>query len=259
VLRTSFEGVLGTTGDGFITPKAARVMARMRALPFASLDAIAPGTSLILAPHPDDESLGCGGLIAALAACGRPPIVVCVTDGSASHPGSRSHPPARLTRLREAEMRTACDILGLADAQLHFLGLPDAGAPLDGAAFEAAAARIAALARLHGVTTIFATSPLDPHCDHEATAALGREAARLAGTGLTYYPVWSWLIADNAALPVPHGVRLDITAQLPVKRRAIAAHESQYTGLITDSPEAFQLPAALLSVFEAPYEVFLTP
>ena len=104
----------------------------MRALPFAPLDTIAPDASLILAPHPDDESLGCGGLIAALSEAGRPPLVVCVTDGSASHPGSRTHPPARLKTLREAELCAACAELGVPAQNVHFLGLTDAKAPIDG-------------------------------------------------------------------------------------------------------------------------------
>jgi hypothetical protein len=42
-----------------------------------------------------------------------------------------------------------------------------------------------------------------------------------------------------------------------VKRRAIAAHESQYGALITDSPHGFQLPAELLAIFERDFEVFV--
>ncbi len=61
-----------------------------RELPEGSLnDIIGGGTCLILAPHPDDESLGCGGLIAACVAAGRSPLVVILTDGAGSHPNSQ--------------------------------------------------------------------------------------------------------------------------------------------------------------------------
>jgi hypothetical protein len=53
------------------------------------------------------------------------------------------------------------------------------------------------------------------------------------------------------------GWRLDITASLAAKRAAIAAHRSQHGGVIDDDPSGFVLPAALLAVFERPYEVFL--
>ncbi len=231
----------------------------MRGLPFASLEEIAPGTSLVLAPHPDDESLGCGGMIAATSEAGTPPVIVCVTDGAASHPGSATHPPERLRSVREDEMRAACAILGVDDERVHFLRLPDAQAPASGTMFEDAVSRIVALVRQFDVTTIFATWRHDPHCDHAAAAAMAADAARQSGARLRFYPVWGWLLPDLHNLPGPHprGARLDVTAHMDAKRAAIAAHASQYGDLITDSPDGFRLPPALLSVFEQPFEVFL--
>jgi LmbE family N-acetylglucosaminyl deacetylase len=243
------------------TCQARDALQHMRALPFAPLDAIAPGTSLILAPHPDDESLGCGGLIAAACAQGRPPLVVCVSDGAASHPESVLFPPERLAAIRQTELRNACAQLGLAAAHVHALGLPDTRVPTQGPSFDAAVARIAALARAQGVTTMFASWQHDPHADHAATARLAEAAARAAGTQLLFYPVWGWLLPDDHPLPASaiRGARLAIGAHLAAKRRAIAAHASQYTAMITDSPNGFRLPPALLSVFDEPYEVFLAP
>ncbi len=54
-----------------------------------------------------------------------------------------------------------------------------------------------------------------------------------------------------------HGWRLDVTAHLPAKRRAIAAHASQYGRRITDDPRGFQLPTELLRAFDTPWETFL--
>ncbi|MDR3535413.1 MAG: PIG-L family deacetylase [Acetobacteraceae bacterium] len=239
--------------------RTADVLARMQALPFAGVDAIAPGTSLILAPHPDDESLGCGGLIAALCAAGRPPLVVAVTDGAGSHPHSVRYPPARLAALRAEELRAATAILGLHSERVTFLGLPDTSAPSEGPKFMRAVAAIEAMARAQAVTTIFTTWRHDPHGDHQAVAAIGAAAA--SGARLRLYPVWGWLLPAEQDLPVEAvaGRRLDITGLLPLKRRAIAAHASQYSNLIADDPKAFRLPTDLLAVVDRPFEVFLQP
>ena len=72
-----------------MTLLAGRLHKHWRELPIGTLDdVIGPSAPLILAPHPDDESLGCGGLIAACCAAARPPVVAILTDGSQSHPGS---------------------------------------------------------------------------------------------------------------------------------------------------------------------------
>jgi LmbE family N-acetylglucosaminyl deacetylase len=56
---------------------------------------------IVVAPHPDDESLGCGGLIVDACRQGLPGKVVIVSDGAGSHPNSKAYPPDRLTALRE--------------------------------------------------------------------------------------------------------------------------------------------------------------
>jgi LmbE family N-acetylglucosaminyl deacetylase len=234
---------------------------RMRNLPVATLDAVAPGTALVLAPHADDESLGCGGLIAMASARGRPPIIVCVTDGTGSHRSSPTYPAARLRQVREAELRAAAAILGVASERVRFLGLPDAGAPLEGPEFEDAAQRVARLVRVHAIETLFATWSHDPHCDHEATARLGEAVAAVTGARLRFYPVWSWLVAAGQALPLATivGMRLDIRSVLARKRAAIACHASQHSDLISDDPRGFRLPASLLAVCDQDFETFIDP
>src|SRR5437762_1448664 len=76
--------------------RAAAVLAAWRSLPLAGLDRISGGRPLlVLAPHPDDESLGCGGLIAESCARGGTVHVVILTDGTRSPPNSKTHPAAR--------------------------------------------------------------------------------------------------------------------------------------------------------------------
>jgi LmbE family N-acetylglucosaminyl deacetylase len=235
------------------------VLQAMRALPLRTIDAIiGTGKLLILAPHPDDESLGCGGLIAACCAAGRPPFVLVLTDGAGSHPGSRSHPPERLRATREAEARRALAALGLGPDHVAFLGLPDAAAPHDGPGFDRAVAAIVAQAEATVCTTIAAPWQHDPHCDHLAAHRMAEVAAARLGLRHIAYPVWGWTLPENDTLETNiAGGRLDIEPHLPAKRRAIAAHASQHGGVITDDPTGFQLPRHLLAVLDEPFEVFL--
>jgi LmbE family N-acetylglucosaminyl deacetylase len=235
---------------------ASDVILAMERLPNAGIDTILNGERpLILAPHADDESLGCGGLIAACCQRGQQPVVVILTDGAASHPGSRQYPPDRLRQLRAEEARQAVATLGLAPENLVFFNYPDTALPTSHAVSE----RLAALARDRGCAVMIAPWLYDPHCDHEAAAILAREAAQLARCRLLSYPVWGWLLPSHQSLPVKHifGYKLPIAAHLQAKRSAVAAHASQYSTLIDDSPQGFRLPPELLSIFERPYEVFL--
>lgn len=228
------------------------IRAGWAALPIASLSEILAGRrALILAPHADDESLGCGGLIATACAAGMPPIVAILTDGAASHPGSAAYPPERLRALREAEAGAAMAALGLPEKNLFFLRFPDTKL----ADFiDQAVAHISALARAQHCGLLIAPWAGDPHADHEAAAAIAAAGA----LPVLYYPVWGWLRRDDFAEPARPGWRLDISESVQRKQRAIAAHASQYGGLIEDSPAGFQLPAELLSVFAQDFEVYLT-
>jgi LmbE family N-acetylglucosaminyl deacetylase len=241
--------------------KAGLVQQAFRRLPIRPLGDLVGRRALILAPHPDDESLGCGGLIAACCAAGQPPSVVIVTDGTASHPGSRAWPAPHLKARREAEAREAVRRLGLGAHHLAFLGLEDAAAPHDGPAFDAAVDRLAGMVRRQGCDTVLAPWRHDPHCDHEAVWAMGAALRRRLGIRLVAYPVWGWTIAPETELACgdPQGMRLDISPYRDVKRQAILAHQSQYGGLITDDPEGFRLPPDLLSAFETAFETFLFP
>jgi LmbE family N-acetylglucosaminyl deacetylase len=215
----------------------------------------------VLAPHPDDESLGCGGLIAACCAAGRPPAVAILTDGSGSHPGSRAYPPARLAAIRKAEAITAVGHLGLPLERLVVLEERDTQAPRHGPVFDRVVRRLAArLAEFH-CDTLLAPWRHDPHGDHEAAALIGQAAARLAGARLLAYPVWGWTLPPDMTVAdqTVRGWRLNVGAHMPAKRRAIAAHASQYGALIHDDPSGFELPPELLAIFDQCWETFLLP
>lgn len=239
---------------------AAEAKRAMERFPLAPLPAITLGQPvLILAPHADDESLGCGGLIAAMVEAGQHVSVLVLTDGSQSHPKSQSHPYARLVAARQQEASDAVETLGLAGHNLAFLGLPDAAAPTSGPAFADAVQAIMGHVTISGADTILAPWQHDPHCDHEAAHLMAAKVCSRMGIRHWAYPVWGWTLPDAHPLPgpLPQGVRLDITPYLPRKRRAIACHATQYTDLITDDPTGFRLPPRLLAVFERPFETFI--
>jgi LmbE family N-acetylglucosaminyl deacetylase len=239
----------------------------VEALPLGGLNDVLPeGGVTVLAPHPDDESLGCGGLLALLAAAGRPIKVLVMSDGAGSHPASRQFPAPRLRAQRREEVLGAMAALGVPAKAIGFLDAPDGDVPNHGPRLEQAAQAVRDFA---GQTTLAATLGLDPHKDHAATWAIARRAARLGGLRLLGYPVWSWRYLHPAMneglgpLPPaewpgpPEGWRLDIGAVLPAKRRAVAAHRSQLGLLIDDDPGAFALSAAVLEVLQRPFEAFV--
>ena len=106
-----------------------------------------------------------------------------------------------------------------------------------------------------GAGTLAVTSPLDPHCDHAAAAAIAaRVRARLPGLRLLHYPVWSRSPEGHA--PAPRGTRalsFDAAPWRARKAAAIAAHPSQFGGVIDDDPGGFAFdPAFARALIEAP-------
>ncbi|GJD61990.1 PIG-L deacetylase family protein [Methylobacterium frigidaeris] len=245
--------------------RADAFLAAAEALPVRSLrDLVPAGGIVVVAPHPDDESLGCGGLIAEACAQKIPVRLVVVSDGIGSHPNSKSHPPERLRNLRESETLAAAASLGLSPEHIAFLRLPDRFVPASGPEAEAAAGAIAEAARACGAGALFVTWAHDPHCDHAASAALARRARELLGRGflgtvsLYAYPVWGWTLPPETEIgEEPRGARLAISHHLRAKAAAIAAHRSQTTDLIADDPQGFRLEPAMLARFARDHEIFL--
>src|SRR5690606_15899827 len=92
---------------------------------------------VLLSPHPDDETLACGGLLRAASDARLDIHLVAVTDGEACYPGDAAWTPARLRDVRPREVMQAFDALGVR-AQVQRLGLPDGGVGSHAAALEAA-------------------------------------------------------------------------------------------------------------------------
>lgn len=149
---------------------------------------------VVVAAHPDDETLGFGAALATLAGLGARVQVVAASDGGASHPGLD-----RLEATRRAELHDAMSVLGVA-APLC-LGMPD-GQLSDHE--DRLADRLTELLDDRPDTPwIAATWRGDGHPDHEAVGRAAAIAARRRGAVLLEYPIWMWHWATPGDIAVP--------------------------------------------------------
>jgi LmbE family N-acetylglucosaminyl deacetylase len=235
-------------------------LAGLRNLPLIAPEALLDGRHLlVIAPHPDDESLGVGGLIAAAAEGGSPVTVAFLTAGEASHRGSPTYPAPALAALRRDEARAAIAALGLDVSAAVFYGLPDGRiARSPPAQRHGVQDDLAAIIRHRGDTVVCVTAASDPHRDHRAAFLIARRLCRRTGAALLSYPIWTWMQeADDLPEEPAKGWRVDIRAQRARKSRAIQAHRSQHGGLITDAAESFALPEGFLACFDTDHEVLI--
>ncbi|QTG82516.1 bifunctional PIG-L family deacetylase/class I SAM-dependent methyltransferase [Arthrobacter crystallopoietes] len=239
------------------------------------------GRLVLVAAHPDDESLGAAGLIQATLAAGADVVVLLCTAGEASHPQSPTHTPQDLARIRlqefdavmgglasdaahaadaidsgdAADTADAGDPAGSGNLSWTFLDLPDGKISEHTAELDAGLA--AALAGAENAV-IAATYREDGHTDHEEVGLAAQRAASAQGAGLLEFPIWYWLWAApeqseswrswrSLALPAPAAA---------AKARALAAHVSQ-TAPLSDAPgdEALLSPG-FLQYFGRPAEIF---
>ncbi|RZL90816.1 MAG: PIG-L family deacetylase [Variovorax sp.] len=213
--------------DGEGTPETVwRPWLQMALVTPATAQTLVPegARAVIVAPHPDDEVLSVGGLLAQLSAMAREVCVVAVTDGTASHPGSKQWPEQELARVRPIETRRALQRLGVAEAPVR-LGLPDGGLqPLRGLLADTL------LPLLRAGDVVFTTWRMDGHPDHEATGHACAFAAARVGARLIEVPVWAWHWATpgDARMPWRRACRVALDAEASRrKRRAVQAFESQ--------------------------------
>lgn len=190
---------------------------------------------LVFAPHPDDEALGCGGLIQHAKAAGAQVRVVFQTDGD-NNPWPQRYVERRWTIDTECRQRwgarrrleavRSVETLGLqADAAI-FLGLPDQGLTRLWQEKDAHAQA------LHGSqlqtflpTLLVVPSKDDNHPDHGASYALVREAVKRAGMEL---PQVDYLIHRRWFYPEASGVTLQLTPEEKARKlAAIQCHETQ--------------------------------
>ena len=216
---------------------------------------------LIVAPHPDDETLGCGGSIALLTRQGYDLQVLVMSDGTGSHPNSQTHPAPVLESIRAQETIAALGILGVKPGSITFLQLKDGAIPtITVPEFDAAKLVCCNYLQATGPDIIFLPWRLDPHPDHRATWQLIQAAILSLGImpKTIEYPIWDWDISQQTTADLSQitGWKLDIQSVLAQKTQAIESYRSQLGQLIDDDPNGFCLSAEMLANFTRPWEVY---
>lgn len=164
--------------------------------------------ALVLAPHPDDEAIGCGGLLIRLQELGIATRVVLASDGSGA-----GELPEGTDAIRQAEFMASLGTLGR-DLEAELWRLPDGQLNAHEATLEA---HMAAAIDAFDATLLIAPWPGDMHPDH---AALGQAALTChrrcpLAQGVLFFEVWS---------PLPATHLLDVTAEWPRKQAALGCH-----------------------------------
>lgn len=238
---------------------AMNALANPEILPLRSVEAIACSSALVVAPHPDDETLGCGGAIALLRDRGCNVQVLVISDGTLSHPHSCKYPAPKLRALRESETISALAVLGVDATAVTFLRLPDGAVPTQEPEFGQAVASCSNYLTQVAPQLIFLPLRYDPHSDHRASWKLIYTAlANLnLSSRLIEYPIWDWDETQRGNLPNLPSWRLDISSVVELKQQAIALYRSQTTNLIDDDPEGFCLTPEMLTNFTRPWEVYM--
>jgi LmbE family N-acetylglucosaminyl deacetylase len=167
---------------------------------------------LVLGAHPDDETAGCGGVIALLSAAGATVEIAIATSGEGTIGADLD--ATEVARRREDEARRAAAMLGAQTPR--FLALRDGGLPDQ---LEALAADLRALVADVTPEAIFLPWFLDGHRDHQAIG----HALERAGVGddveLWGYETWTPLTPNRL---------VDITKVFDRKERALATYETAH-------------------------------
>ena len=218
------------------------------------------GATVIIAPHQDDETLACGGVISRKRDEGLPVHVIFITDGSASHPNHPRLDGRAISVLRRQEAMRALACLRVERVAVHFLDQPDGQLHrLSQAEHATLISQLSLLFRAIEPSEVFVPTRPDGSSEHDAVFGFVAEA--IAASGLEpvvwQYPVWSWwnpLLLVRRWISCADCRRLPLEDHAQAKLDAIECYQSQVAPLEPGTQPA--LPRALVRLFQADAEYF---
>ena len=180
---------------------------------------------VVVAPHPDDEILVCGALIALQAQAGGKLLVVYVTDGEASHGRIGATARRALAENRRQESELGLATLGATNAAAVRLNMGDGLVAASGTPLWSKLLQI-----LQASDVVVTTWALDGHPDHEATSRVTAMACKLVGCEVIEAPVWMWHWSQPRDPRVPFSTLVGLPVSPLVahaKQAALLCHKSQ--------------------------------
>ncbi|MHA6493124.1 PIG-L deacetylase family protein [Pseudomonas borbori] len=228
---------------------------RLAQVPSISSDILVPypRRAVIVAPHPDDEVLGCGGLLQLLCEDRRPLLLISVTNGSNSHQGSSRWTAQRLGIVRPQESADALNRLGLPQTAMKWIhgGFPDSAL----ADYEDELKRFL-LNYLLPSDVVFSSWREDGHSDHEAVGRATLQACREIGALFHEVPIcaWHWADPEDSRIPWHRARKVHLAPRVQArKRHAIQAFASQ---LYPDEASGqANLTPPILERLQQPFEI----
>jgi N-acetylglucosamine malate deacetylase 1 len=209
-------------------------------------------SAMVFSPHQDDETFGCGGMIALKRKQGVPVSVVFLTDGQGNG-GLKVNSKDKIIEIRKQEAEAALQILGVEANQIHFLDKQDGTLQyLHSDSKQKTIEQIIQLLIDCQPEEVYVPHRKDCHCDHEATYALVKEAIALSKiqVELLQYPIWMFWRAPLFIIlklkDVAAARRLSIAPVQLLKEQAIASYCSQLESL----------PRGFIKRFLSSYEIF---
>lgn len=213
--------------------------------------AVSQKSAMVFSPHQDDETLGCGGMIALKRSLGVPVEVVFLTDGRYGRPEWIT--PETIIEIRQQEAVNALTILGVASSEIYFVDQLDGSLQdLPHDQYQHVVNQLVQRLQSFKPGEVYVPHKKDVHGDHEATYKLVQEAIAASGiqVELLQYPIWMlWQNPMSFNLKfedMSNAYRLAIDSVKDRKKQAIESYISQMSGL----------PKGFLNRFFLPYEIF---
>jgi N-acetylglucosamine malate deacetylase 1 len=208
-------------------------------------------SAMVFSPHQDDETFGCGGMIAWKREHGIPVIVTFITDGQGL--GNSEDTQNQIIQIRKQEAVNALEILGVKPSEIYFLEKPDGKLPdLKNEERQQTIKQITELLKRYQPEEVYVPHRKDCHRDHEATYELVRDAIAQAKitVELLQYPIWLFWRAPLFILlklqDIAAAYYVSIASVQDKKNRAISAYYSQISSL----------PPGFIQRFLGSHEIF---